>query len=213
VIAVRTVAFVRLCWCAVRASKQRAAGTKGRWRTGRVTRGWRFEAVARGLGAVRTSLLPRPRCVTSARHPFGGLRAACRAGLASAVRSALARAGARARSSRGIVNRAVYRPTSRNFPKRYPLRRYAPGTLARIRTHLRIPRPIPKYTRTRCVYSIHLSKSSRTIQPRMYTHPPVRIRTHHRIYTHMRKRGARCVYTQPRMHPTLRIRREATNVK
>jgi len=42
------------------------------WRTHRsATRGWRFEAVARGLWAVRTSLLPRPRCVTSARHPFG----------------------------------------------------------------------------------------------------------------------------------------------
>jgi len=188
VIAVRTVAFVRLCCCAVRASKQRAAGTKGgAWRTHRsATRGWRFEAVARGLWAVRTSLLPRPRCVTSARHPFGA--SACGVRLRGRVSSRL-----RARSSWPFV--AVYRSSpstysSRNFPKRYPLRRYAPGTLARIRTHLRIPRPIPKRIRAPAgaAYT-HPSSNDPTshvyaptcarIRPRVcvnphgaYTHPP-----------------------------------------
>jgi len=85
---VRTVAFVRLCCCAVRASKQRAAGTKGVAHR-RATRGWRFEAVARGLWAVRTSLLPRPRCVTSARHPFGA--SACGVRLRGRVSSLRAR--------------------------------------------------------------------------------------------------------------------------
>jgi len=149
VIAVRTVAFVRLCCCAVRASKQRAAGTKGVTHR-RATRGWRFEAVARGLWAVRTSLLPRPRCVTSARHPFGA--SACGVRLRGRV-SSRSVAGSRLGRVRAVYRSSPSTYSSRNFPKRYPLRRYAPGTLARIRTHLRIPRPIPKNTRTSCVYT------------------------------------------------------------
>ena len=186
-IAVRTVAFVRLCCCAVRASKQRAAGTKGVTHR-RATRGWRFEAVARGLWAVRTSLLPRPRCVTSARHPFGA--SACGVRLRGRVSSrSVDRA---ARSSWPFV------PSTAPAPPRTRAETFLNDTrcVGTHPVHLRVYAPTcvyrDQYLKTRAPAAYTHPKSSRTRsnqQPRMYTHPPVRIRTRvcvdpHGAYTH-----------------------------